>query len=620
MLFHGGALTGGYLGVDAFFVLSGFLITSLILHEICNEGQLNRSRFWARRARRLLPALFLMLFAVCAYAGLFAQQSELDRIRGDALATVFYVANWHAIFSGHGYWELFQAPSPLEHMWSLAIEEQFYVIWPLVVVAIAAIITRRRNQHTNPAPPVFAIAVIAGISSTIWCSVLFRADDVSRAYLGTDTRVGSILFGSAFAAWTVWKGPVRRHTSRIALEILAIIATIGVALAWTRLNGQDLLLYRGGLLLSGLGILTIIAAVAHPTKGPLHKILAWKPFVAIGLISYGLYLWHWPLYVLLNEQRTGLNGTPLLTLRIAASFAVALTSYYLIEKPIRHHPLPKKLNIIIIPLTITALISTIYLTTANATTNQPTTGDPFIVSSDGTNPDLTASGKAADQLGNKKVLIVGDSVGVNVGSAATKLAQGTSTSVAAGAVPGCVLENGTGGYRATSNGRSFVVQELRECTGAWLSAAEQFKPSTTVIIYGTGGSFLDVELDGRWQTACDVGYQNWYDSQLRSAISSSQSEGSSEVFLVKLPTPTADFLPADAASRIGCINNVHARVTSSTPGVTLLDLNALVCPDGACLASQNGATLRTDGLHFDEGASSEWVSQWLLSEIGATGG
>jgi peptidoglycan/LPS O-acetylase OafA/YrhL len=234
MLFHGGVLTGGYLGVDAFFVLSGFLITSLILHEIRNEGQLNRSRFWARRARRLLPALFLMLFAVCAYAALFAQQSELDRIRGDALATVFYVANWHAIFSGNGYWELFQAPSPLEHMWSLAIEEQFYVIWPLVVVAIAAIITRRRNQHTNPAPLVFAIAVIAGISSTVWCSVLFRADDVSRAYLGTDTRVGSILFGSAFAAWIVWKGPVRRHTSRIALEILAIAATIMVAgNAWT---------------------------------------------------------------------------------------------------------------------------------------------------------------------------------------------------------------------------------------------------------------------------------------------------------------------------------------------------------------------------------------------------
>ena len=623
MLFHGGVLTGGYLGVDAFFVLSGFLITSLILHEICNEGQLNRSRFWARRARRLLPALFLMLFAVCAYAVLFAQQSELDRIRGDALATVFYVANWHAIFSGHGYWELFQTPSPLEHMWSLAIEEQFYVIWPLVVVAIAAIaatITRRRNQHTNPAPLVFAIALIAGISSTIWCSVLFRADDVSRAYLGTDTRAGSILFGSAFAAWTVWKGPFRSHTSRIALEILAIAATIGVAIAWIHLNGQDLLLYRGGLLLSGLGILTIIAAVAHPTKGPLHKILAWKPFVAIGLISYGLYLWHWPLYVLLNEQRTGLNGTPLLTLRIATSFAVALTSYYLIEKPIRHHPLPKKLNIIIIPLTITALISTIYLTTANAhATNQPTVGNPFIVLADGTNPDLTASGEAADQLGNKKVLIVGDSVGVNIGFAAAKLAQGTGTSVAAGAVAGCVLRNETSGYRATSHGRSFVVQDLHECTGPWLVAAQEFKPSATVIVYGTGGSFLDVELDGHWQTPCDVGYQNWYGSQLRSAISSFQRDGSSNVFIMKLPTPTTDFLPADAVSRIGCINDVHAHVASSTPSVRLLDLNALVCPDGACLTSHNGATLRTDGLHFDEGSSSEWVSQWLLSKIGANG-
>ena len=623
MLFHGGALTGGYLGVDAFFVLSGFLITSLILHEVANEGRLNRARFWARRARRLLPALFLMLFAVCAYAALFAQRSELDRIRGDAIATVFYVANWHAIFSGHGYWDLFQAPSPLEHMWSLAIEEQFYVIWPLVIIAIVAIaatITRRRNHHTNPAPLVFTIALTAAICSTIWCSLLFRADDVSRAYLGTDTRVGSILFGSAFAAWTIWKGPVRHHTTRIALELLAIAATIGVAIAWTHLNGQDLLLYRGGLLLSGLGILTIIAAVAHPTHGPLHKILAWKPFVAIGLISYGLYLWHWPLYVLLNEQRTGLNGTPLLTLRIATSFAVALTSYYLIEKPIRHHPLPKKLNIIIIPLTLTALISTIYITTANATHNNPTAGNPFIVSSDGTTLDLTASGENADQLDNKKVLIVGDSVGVSFGTAAARLSEGTGTSVAAGAVPGCVLENGTTGYRATSHGKTFVVQDLHECTGAWTSAADQFRPSTTVIVYGTGGSFLDVELDGNWRSACDPEYQSWYADQLRRAVTTFKDTGSSDIVLLRLPTPTADFLPSDAASRISCNNEVHARVANATPGVTLLDLEALVCPDRVCRTSIDGATLRTDGLHFDEGVPSEWVARWILEKLEASGG
>ena len=608
MLFHGGVLTGGYLGVDAFFVLSGFLITSLILHEICNEGQLNRSRFWARRARRLLPALFLMLFAVCAYAVLFAQQSELDRIRGDALATVFYVANWHAIFSGHGYWELFQTPSPLEHMWSLAIEEQFYVIWPLVVVAIAAIaatITRPRNQHTNPAPLVFAIALIAGISSTIWCSVLFRADDVSRAYLGTDTRAGSILFGSAFAAWTVWKGPFRSHTSRIALEILAIAATIGVAIAWIHLNGQDLLLYRGGLLLSGLGILTIIAAVAHPTKGPLHKILAWKPFVAIGLISYGLYLWHWPLYVLLNEQRTGLNGTPLLTLRIATSFAVALTSYYLIEKPIRHHPLPKKLNIIIIPLTITALISTIYLTTANATKAT----SPTALSSGSENIDL-GDAMAADGNANRRILVVGDSVGGNIATAAQKLQSELGLQIVDATSAGCIL-SGAEAVRTTINAKTQTIKS-NPCSDTWVGSSQQFGSATVLFVYGTAAAFTDLQIDGKWVGACDPVYKTWYSEKVRPMLQ--QIALGADVHIALLPQIEGTWLPSDAKQRINCINDVTQSVAQSEANVSTIDLASIVCPDGICRETIGSDPFRIDGLHYSAPAA-ELVARALLTDI-----
>lgn len=613
MLFHGGALTGGYLGVDAFFVLSGFLITSLILHEVANEGRLNRARFWARRARRLLPALFLMLFAVCAYAALFAQRSELDRIRGDAIATVFYVANWHAIFSGHGYWDLFQAPSPLEHMWSLAIEEQFYVIWPLVIIAIVAIaatITRRRNHHTNPAPLVFTIALTAAICSTIWCSLLFRADDVSRAYLGTDTRVGSILFGSAFAAWTIWKGPVRHHTTRIALELLAIAATIGVAIAWTHLNGQDLLLYRGGLLLSGLGILTIIAAVAHPTHGPLHKILAWKPFVAIGLISYGLYLWHWPLYVLLNEQRTGLNGTPLLTLRIATSFAVALTSYYLIEKPIRHHPLPKKLNIIIIPLTLTALISTIYITTANATK----TTSPIALSSGGGRIDL-GDATAADGNANRRILVVGDSVGGNIATAAQKLQTELGLQIGDATSAGCVLPGATAA-RTTVNAKTQTIA-FNPCSDTWVTGSQQFGSATVLFVYGTAAAFTDLQIDGKWVGACDPEYKTWYLEKVRPMLQ--QIALGTDVRIALLPQIEGTWVPADAKQRINCINDVSRSLAQSEANVTTINLASIVCPDGICRETIGSDPFRIDGFHYSAPAA-ELVARTLLADIRADSG
>src|SRR5260221_6961507 len=132
LLFHGGHLTGGFLGVDAFFVLSGFLITSLLLAEAGDRGGIALGAFWARRARRLLPALACVLAAVAVYAVLYAKADDLATIRGDALATIGYFANWRAIFTSPDYWAMFRNQSPLDHTWSLALEEQFYLVWPLI--------------------------------------------------------------------------------------------------------------------------------------------------------------------------------------------------------------------------------------------------------------------------------------------------------------------------------------------------------------------------------------------------------------------------------------------------------------------------------------------------------
>jgi peptidoglycan/LPS O-acetylase OafA/YrhL len=149
LLFHAGHLAGGYLGVDLFFVLSGYLITSLLLAERQATGTVALKAFWGRRARRLLPALALMLLAVALYARLIAQPSDLHQIRMDALATIAYVANWRDVLTHFSYWSLFTAPSPLQHTWSLAIEEQFYIVWPLVVLAVATAARRRGGRSVE---------------------------------------------------------------------------------------------------------------------------------------------------------------------------------------------------------------------------------------------------------------------------------------------------------------------------------------------------------------------------------------------------------------------------------------------------------------------------------------
>ncbi|MGH9169818.1 MAG: acyltransferase family protein [Acidimicrobiales bacterium] len=349
LLYHGGVgwAGGGFLGVEAFFVLSGFLITSLLLAEWHSDKTIKLSHFWARRARRLLPALFCVVAAIGAYEAIAGPSKAVPDLFADGLATLFYVGNWHQIWTGSNYFAVTAQQSPLLHTWSLAIEEQFYLLWPLVVLAIMKLGKGARHARVKI---LFAVAVAGSIASAVEMHVLYHGGaGIDRVYYGTDTRAQGLLAGAALACGLAWwrhsrSGAGQRSAPALGRWATAVLGALGVAGAGGVLwgmyaagntDGRSSALYSGGMLAFDAATVALIASVTLAPKAPLAWLLSTWPLRTIGKISYGLYLWHWPLFVWLTEQSTGLSGFELFALRVGSSFAVATASYFVIEQPIR---------------------------------------------------------------------------------------------------------------------------------------------------------------------------------------------------------------------------------------------------------------------------------------------
>jgi len=333
LLFHAGHLRGGFLGVDLFFALSGFLITSLLLRD-AEQGGVQLLAFWGRRFRRLLPAVFVLIAVVALGAWMLGSPAELDGVRRTGGWALAYMANWHFIGEADGYWASFDQPSMFDHLWSLAIEEQFYVVWPLVVLAVWKVSKRRYRQRN-----LLAVCVGGVIASFVVMLVSYEPGaDPTRIYMGTDTRAASILVGAAMAT-----APARRVATRAVTALgrrvdhVIAVLVIGISASWVVVDGAtSAALYRGGLLLHSAVAAVIVTALATVPAGRMAGALSWRPLVWVGVRSYGLYLWHWPVYVTLSSERTGLDGAALTVVRIAVSTALAAASFRLVEDPIRH--------------------------------------------------------------------------------------------------------------------------------------------------------------------------------------------------------------------------------------------------------------------------------------------
>ena len=345
MMFHGGIphMDGGFMGVDAFFVLSGFLITSLLIGEWRQALTIKLGAFWARRARRLLPALLLMLLFVAFFAAVIVPKGTYGALRLDALATLVYVSNWHFILVNSNYFNETSASSPLLHTWSLAVEEQFYVIWPLVVLGVL--------HFTRSLRALFALCCAAAIASAVWMHVVYNGGlNTNRAYLGTDTRSQCLFIGCALAVGLVLltqrrheegrlaKGELWRPESgagRMACGIVGVIGAAGAVSLWVATTSTSTFPYSGGFFLIGLSIACVILAAVAAPRSIVPRVLSLAPVRYVGRISYGLYIWHWPIFIWLDAARTGLYGYELFALRVLVTFAVSVVSFHLIERPIR---------------------------------------------------------------------------------------------------------------------------------------------------------------------------------------------------------------------------------------------------------------------------------------------
>ena len=642
LFFHAGVrqVGGGFVGVSVFFTLSGFLIGSLLIAEVASTGTVALKGFWARRARRLLPGALVTVALVVLLAGTVLTSARAD-LRGDVIGAIGYVANWRFWLNGSSYAALFTAPSPLVHFWSLAIEEQLNVILPLVVLWVVSRWGRARLGLFLVGLWVVttALAVVVGLSGR----------GSSLGYYSTFTRAPELLTGT-IVAWHMLRRP-KRPTRWFDLAGLVGLGVLGWLVSHVGLSTEWL--YKGGFAAISFASTAVVVAATQP-GGLVSRALGVAPLRMIGRISYGVYLYHWPLFLVLTPERVHLSIWPLTLVRFAAAFAAAVVSFVFIEEPVRRGRALRTprttmtavgalgavlVAALLLPASSAASASVDFGKLSKKLADAPalaaaaapvpvadtsTTTAPTPGSTAPTQPPSTSAPTTTVAPHVAKIAFFGDSTGLMTAIGMQVWGLASARAVVFGdAKLGCPLVRGGDIEAPNLTGQLDHGPVKANCDWStlWPAYLDQHPADVAVIQFGP----WDVRNrrlagDDTWRHIGD----QVFDERMRAEMT-----GASKLFtdrgipVVWLEAPPVDLgreqvprLDADVAAsdpaRMARYNEIMREVVEQTPGAALVPLSEWL---GQQAGGVMGAALRPDGVHFSpEGAA--LVADWLGPEIG----
>ncbi|MFF5232409.1 acyltransferase family protein [Dactylosporangium sp. NPDC000521] len=629
-------LPGGFLGVDAFFVLSGFLITGLLLAELRKSGRIGLAAFWGRRARRLLPALLVVLLTVVVVSRALLPAPEVLALRWDAVSALLYVANWRMIFRGGDYFAATAPPSPLQHTWSLGIEEQFYVVWPLLVL-LALLAAKPRSA-------LLTMCLSGAVTSGVLCAMLYSPDaDPGRAYYGTDARAGALLAGCGLAVLFNGRNQPGVRTGLIRpsrwLSAAAAVSALVLVWAWATVHGTDSWLYYGGLTVLAVAATTVLAYLVCTPHGWGTRLLTLQPLPWLGRISYGLYLWHWPLFQWLTGERLGITGPALFAVRLAATMAATLACFYAIEQPATRllRPRPGVRRSVswrrLAPVTALLLAGvaaiSVGVTSVPVAASESTetvadaplvqTTDNSAVEEAGPAPGVVAGAPMA-RPGRKpgklpRVAFFGDSVAWTVGS---YLPPHPDIATANRSIQGCGIARlpdvrYIGAPHTNYPGCDIWDKKWRENMG-------RDDPDVSVILLNRW-ELMDRRHEGRYRAVGDPVFDTYLAKELNLAIDIAAGNGATVVLLNATYTrraerPDGGLWPEDTPQRVDAWNALLAKTAAAHPKhPKVLNLNKVVCPGGTFTWTVNGLKIRSDGLHFTPEGVKKIIAPWLLPQL-----
>ena len=618
LVFHAGFgwAVGGYLGVSTFFTLSGFLITSLLFAERAATGSVDLKAFWVRRFRRLMPAALAALALATLFGLVAADAIQRKNLAGDVLSGLLYVANWRFVLSGQSYAQLFSAPSPIQHFWSLAIEEQFYLFYPLVAYGLLKVAGFSRAKFGA------IIGVLTALSVAMPFVLGFSVD---RIYYGTDTRAAELLVGVLLAVLlndhkVTYRIAHRRGLQR-TLAWAGLAALVAAIALMTTTPQESAWLYKGGFFGYALLSALIILAALLP-KGPVQAILSVQPLRWLGQISYGVYLYHWPIFLFLDENRTGLSGWALFAVRVAATLAVSLLSYRFLEMPIRRgsrlfgrRPVllapfaAGAIAVSVVAISITAPAPAVDFESAQERLSQITTNNP---------PPPPPPDPAALTPPKPRVSMFGDSTALmtGLGLSAELVDTGKADVVSGVTELGCSVSRY--GERRDTKGQGAIEAKCNNWGTTWKQALDTGQPNIAIVQVGPW-EVVDRKLPGdtQWRSVGDPVFDDYLRKEMLAAVDLLSSDGA-EVMWMTLPPmlaePGKDALkergPGADPKRAKRYNELVNELPELRPGkVRVIDLSSWLVNSG------EDTRLRPDGVHFGLETSREVARRWLADEI-----